>query len=262
MLLSFSLLFLLIESLQTDACEHLLGVEGKVACHHPAVIAGVGAQHVSNGASAILAEVERLEAALLSVSVQQGLSVGTKQRSPYDASSKVYVVVLLREVGKEVHVVLQHAVRLVLYAGRIHVELTHQHTVCGFGVLVSTVSREVVLHLASAEELGMQQPDCGAPSCGRWSEASISRHFEKSKLMPARRNSSASIGTSKWFGVVSGKITARHYLVELRSQFLERLGVLNIVVRDAGKLGHFLRDGLTGIDEEIATNLLPLPALP
>ena len=101
MLLSFSLLFLLIESLQTDACEHLLGVEGEVTCHHPAVIAGIGAQHVSNGASAILAEVERLEAALLSVSVQQGLSVGTKQRSPYNASSEVNIVVLLGEVNAD-----------------------------------------------------------------------------------------------------------------------------------------------------------------
>ena len=81
------------------------------------------------------------------------ISVGTKQRSPYDTSSKVNVVVLLREVGKEVHVVLQHAVWLFLYAGCIHVELAHQHTVCGFGVLVGAVSSEVVLHLASAEEL-------------------------------------------------------------------------------------------------------------
>lgn len=34
---------LLIEPSEADACEHLLGVEGEVAAHHPAVVADVGA---------------------------------------------------------------------------------------------------------------------------------------------------------------------------------------------------------------------------
>ena len=77
--------------------------------------------------------------------------------SPYNTTSKVYIVVDLRKLGQCLHVVGQGTLcgvftnsSLMLFG--IAVQLTHQYAIGSLGVLIGTVSLEVVLHLSAAIE--------------------------------------------------------------------------------------------------------------
>ena len=90
---------------QADACEHLLGVEREVGTKHPAEEAGVAVEHVGDSPTTVFALVEDLLSAWLPFFVEDGMTLCVFHLFPYDAASKVDIVVHGRELSQSVHVV-------------------------------------------------------------------------------------------------------------------------------------------------------------
>ena len=89
----------------------------------------------------------------ISVLIVYNVALGVFYLFPNDASSEIYIILLLREIGKFIHIVVEHALRFVLHAWSILVELAHEHAVSSLCILICTMSFEIFLHLSAAIEL-------------------------------------------------------------------------------------------------------------
>ena len=158
---------------------------------------------------------------------------------------------------QELHVVLQHLLRLLVGAWGILVELAHEHTVGGFRILVGTVRLEVVLHLPSAVELigGGQVAALHLLEDGAGVDQTALREIE---VHAGAQELLGQQGDVEVVGVEACEVAACELLAELGSQLLEDGLVLHVVIGDARQLCDDGLDGLLGVDELVAALFPPV----
>ena len=123
----------------------------------------------------------------------------------------------------------------------IHVELSLQHAVGGFGVLVGKVGLEVVFHLVAGVEL-----ICSS-QVAAFHLVEYSLHVDESAAAEVEVDACAEHLLGKhWYvemvGVEAGKVAALELRGQLVGNLFEVWRILDVLVGDARELFHFLRN--------------------
>ena len=179
----------------------------------------------------MLSEVEHLNLNGVTLGIQYGVALGILFVSPYYASGKIHVVVLLGEFCQGIHIVGKTTVGIFLDVGVVHVQLSHKHTVCSLGVLVGTVGLEVFLHCSAAVELICSGKvaslhfleDCAGINESAFREVKVDTGTQE--LLGKHRD-------VEEVGVESGEVASRKFLVEFGSHLLEGRLAFNVGIRD------------------------------
>ena len=207
----------------------------------------------------MLAEVEVLSHHGLAILAKDHVALGIASLTPYDTAGKVHIIVSLREIVQSLNIVLKDATfwifaQLSLMLLSVVVELALQHSPSSLSIFVGTVSREVLLHLATTIELisSSQVATLHLTENGAGVDAAALAEVEvdacPEELLGQQRNVEV-------IGVEAGKVTPFEQIVESGGQLLEGGSVFHVLIRDACQLRNDGHDMTLRIDQIVATLL-------